>query len=85
MRLGMSARLAVTLYRNEQGMAIPPDALHLAADGSYTVQFRESPAAPVATVKVRTGNTVIQGIEVHDLPPGYVLLGEAAPPQVDHM
>lgn len=85
MRLGMSARLAVTLYRNEQGMAIPPDALHLAPDGSYTVQFRESPASPVATIKVRTGKTVIQGIEVHDLPPGYVLLGEAAPPQVDHM
>jgi len=72
MRLGMSARLAVVLYRNEQGIAVPPQALHTDDEGASYVLYRATPDATPSKVVVKPGRAVAQGIEVQGLQAGYV-------------
>ncbi|MCK6188407.1 MULTISPECIES: HlyD family efflux transporter periplasmic adaptor subunit [unclassified Pseudomonas] len=67
-RLGMSARLTIVTYNNAQAMVIPSEAIQ--ADG--TVAFREAMDKPVERVKVTTGQSTAQGIEVFGLKPGFV-------------
>ncbi|MFD4838011.1 efflux RND transporter periplasmic adaptor subunit [Achromobacter sp. NPDC058515] len=73
-RLGMSARLAVILYRNDQGIVVPPQALRTDDEGATYVMYRATPdAAPSKTV-VTPGRAIIQGIEIQGLQAGYVLV-----------
>lgn len=67
-RLGMSARLTIVTYNNEQAMVIPSQALQ----ADMTVEYRAAMDKPVERVKVTTGQSTLQGVEVFGLKPGYV-------------
>ncbi|MCU1786107.1 HlyD family efflux transporter periplasmic adaptor subunit [Pseudomonas sp. 13B_2.1_Bac1] len=67
-RLGMSARLTIVTYNNEQAMVIPSQALQ----ADMTVEYRAAMDKPVERVKVSTGQSTPQGVEVFGLKPGYV-------------
>ncbi|WJM83769.1 HlyD family efflux transporter periplasmic adaptor subunit [Dickeya chrysanthemi] len=71
-RFGMSARLAVILYRNEQGIAVVPEAIQTDEHGQTYVFYRPTPEAPVSRVPVTPGRSVVQGVEVQGLQAGYV-------------
>lgn len=74
LRLGMSARLAVTTYRQENGLAVPAEALHKDNQGRNFIVYRPTPDASPRHVPVTTGRAVPQGVEVFGLEPGYVEL-----------
>jgi len=73
-RLGMSARLAVSLYRNEQGIVVPPQALTTDSDGSTYVMFRATADTAPSKIPVVPGRAITEGIEVQGLQAGYVLV-----------
>lgn len=70
-RLGMSARLALTTYRNDSGVALPAEALNQDADGVYVI-YRPAADEPARRVPVTLGKAVPQGVEVIGLQPGYI-------------
>ncbi|MGY2361954.1 efflux RND transporter periplasmic adaptor subunit [Pseudomonas azotoformans] len=67
-RLGMSARLTIVTYNNAQAMVIPSQAI----GPDMTVEYREAMDKPVERVKVTTGQSTAQGVEVFGLKPGLV-------------
>ncbi|MFL1415458.1 efflux RND transporter periplasmic adaptor subunit [Pseudomonas fildesensis] len=67
-RLGMSARLTIVTYNNEQAMVIPGQAIQ----PDMTVEYRAAMDGPVARVKVTTGQSTPRGVEVFGLKPGFV-------------
>lgn len=71
-RLGMSARLAIILYSNEHGIAIPPQALNQDDNGAMWVNYRSEQGTTPQKKMVTTGISVVQGIEVTGLPAGYI-------------
>lgn len=73
-RLGMSAQLSILLHRNEQGIAVPAEALRDDGNGASLVTFRPTPDAPSREVAVSLGRPVLQGVEVEGLEPGCVQL-----------
>ncbi len=79
-RLGMSAKLSITTYRVESGLAVPAEALHHDAEGNITVNYRQTMDAPSRTYKVTIGQAVPQGVEVFGLEhqAGYVEGGARA-------
>ena len=66
-RLGMSARLTIVTYNNEQAIVVPAQAI---AGGE--VKYRETMDKPIERVKVTTGQSTPQGVEVFGLKPGFV-------------
>ncbi|TFY90234.1 HlyD family efflux transporter periplasmic adaptor subunit [Pseudomonas kairouanensis] len=66
-RLGMSARLTIVTYNNEQAIVVPAQAI---VGGE--VEYREAMDRPVERVKVTTGQSTPQGVEVFGLKPGFV-------------
>lgn len=73
-RLGMSARLNVVTYRNDQAVVVPPAALVRECD-SVWVEYRPHSDQPVQRVAVTTGRSTVQGVEVFGLPAGHVRVG----------
>ncbi|MDR6712730.1 multidrug efflux pump subunit AcrA (membrane-fusion protein) [Pseudomonas hunanensis] len=73
-RLGMSAQVLVVVYRNEQGLAVPIEALRVGEQGERYVLYRAGADQPARRVEVGVGAAVIQGIEVQGLAAGYVLI-----------
>lgn len=73
-RLGMSARLGVITWRNEQGVAVPAEALRRGENGEVYVVYRRDPQALVRRVVVTEGVAVVQGVEVMGLEAGWVEL-----------
>ncbi|MCS4251117.1 MULTISPECIES: efflux RND transporter periplasmic adaptor subunit [unclassified Pseudomonas] len=69
-RLGMSARLTIVTYNNEQAMVVPAQAIN-----GGEVEYREAMDKPVERVKVTTGQSTPQGVEVFGLKPGFVKIG----------
>ncbi|CRM68851.1 MULTISPECIES: efflux RND transporter periplasmic adaptor subunit [Pseudomonas] len=67
-RLGMSARLTIVTYNNAQAIVIPSQAIQ----PDMTVEYREALDKPVERVKVTTGQSTAQGVEVFGLRPGLV-------------
>ena len=67
-RLGMSARLTIVTYNNAQALVIPSQAI----GPDMTVEYRETLDKPVERVKVKTGQSTAQGVEVFGLKPGLV-------------
>ncbi|CRM52744.1 putative efflux pump membrane fusion protein [Pseudomonas sp. 24 E 1] len=67
-RLGMSARLTIVTYNNAQAIVIPSQAIQ----PDMTVEYREAMDKPVERVKVTTGQSTAQGVEVFGLRPGLV-------------
>lgn len=70
-RLGMSARLTVVTYNNAQAIVVPSQAIQ----ADMTVEYREAMDKPVERVKVTTGQSTAQGVEVFGLKPGFVKMG----------
>ncbi|KFF47062.1 MULTISPECIES: efflux RND transporter periplasmic adaptor subunit [Pseudomonas] len=67
-RLGMSARLTIVTYNNDQAIVIPSQAIQ----ADMTVEYRAAMDKPVQRVKVTTGQSTPQGVEVFGLKPGFV-------------
>ncbi|KRP49483.1 efflux RND transporter periplasmic adaptor subunit [Pseudomonas poae] len=67
-RLGMSARLTIVTYNNAQAMVVPGQAI----GADMTVEYRATMDQPVERVKVTTGQSTPQGVEVFGLKPGFV-------------
>jgi len=59
----MSARLTIVTYNNEQAIVIPSQAI----EPDMTVAYREAMDKPVQRVKVTTGQSTAQGVEVFGL------------------
>ncbi|RMP62634.1 hypothetical protein ALQ18_01601, partial [Pseudomonas marginalis pv. marginalis] len=70
-RLGMSARLSIVTYNNAQAIVIPSQAIQ----PDLTVEYRPAMDQPVERVKVTTGQSTPQGVEVFGLKPGFVRVG----------
>ncbi|CAI2798048.1 MULTISPECIES: efflux RND transporter periplasmic adaptor subunit [Pseudomonas] len=70
-RLGMSARLTIVTYNNAQAIVVPSQAIQ----ADKTVEYREAMDKPVERVKVTTGQSTAQGVEVFGLRPGFVKVG----------
>ncbi|MDC9821801.1 HlyD family efflux transporter periplasmic adaptor subunit [Pectobacterium polonicum] len=73
-RLGMSARLAIIVYRNEQGIAVPAQAVHTDEHGDTYVIYRQAADASPKKTNVTLGKTVTQGVEISGLEAGEVQL-----------
>ncbi|MBA1429710.1 MULTISPECIES: efflux RND transporter periplasmic adaptor subunit [Pseudomonas fluorescens group] len=71
-RLGMSARLTIVTYNNAQAIVVPSEAIQ--ADN--TVEYRAAIDQPVEKVKVTTGQSTPQGVEVFGLKPGLVKISK---------
>ncbi|OYU06526.1 MAG: HlyD family secretion protein [Pseudomonas sp. PGPPP1] len=69
-RLGMSARLTIVTYNNEQAIVVPAQAIT-----GGEVEYRETMDKPVERVKVTTGQSTPQGVEVFGLKAGFVKVG----------
>ena len=67
-RLGMSARLTIVTYNNDQAIVIPSQAIQ----AGMTVEYRAAMDQPVQRVKVTTGQSTPQGVEVFGLTSGFV-------------
>lgn len=74
LRLGMSARLAITTYHQENGLAVPVEALHKDDQGRDSIIYRPALDTNPRQVPVTVGRAVPQGVEVFGLKPGYVEL-----------
>ncbi len=70
-RLGMSARLSIVTYNNAQAIVVPSQAIQ----PDMTVEYRPAMDRPVERVKVTTGQSTPQGVEVFGLKPGFVRVG----------
>ncbi|WP_054917307.1 efflux RND transporter periplasmic adaptor subunit [Pseudomonas sp. NBRC 111138] len=70
-RLGMSARLTIVTYNNDQAIVIPSQAIQ----ADMTVEYRAAMDKPVERVKVTTGQSTPQGVEVFGLEAGLVRIG----------
>ncbi|KML65028.1 HlyD family secretion protein [Pectobacterium peruviense] len=73
-RLGMSARLAIIVYRNEQGIAVPAQAVHTSEKGDTYVIYRPVADVPPKRINVTLGKSVAQGVEIYGLEAGEVLI-----------
>lgn len=71
-RLGMSARLTIVTYSNEQAIVVPSQAI----GPDMTVEYRAAMDKPVERVKVTTGQSTAQGVEVFGLKPGLVKISK---------
>lgn len=70
-RLGMSARLTIVTYNNEQAIIVPAQAIRQDA-GAMSVEYRAAMDKPVERVTITTGQSTAQGVEVFGLKPGFV-------------
>ena len=66
-RLGMSARLTIVTYSNEQAIVVPVQAIM-----GGEVEYREAMDKPVERVKVTIGQSTAQGVEVFGVKRGLV-------------
>ncbi|PPE57346.1 hemolysin secretion protein D [Pectobacterium brasiliense] len=71
-RLGMSARLAIIVYRNEHGIAVPAQAVQTDENGRAYVVYRPTADTPSKKINVVLGKTVAQGVEISGLEAGEV-------------
>ncbi|MFJ4390866.1 HlyD family secretion protein [Pseudomonas soli] len=72
LRAGMSTQLAVILYQDEQGMAVPPQALRQGTDGATYVMYRAMNETSPEHRVVIPGVPVAQGVTVQGLAAGFV-------------
>jgi len=76
-RLGMSARLSIVVYRNEHAVVIPAAAVSRVGE-KLTVTHRDSPEHPASQVAVTTGHAAPAGIEVFGISGGYIGLTDGS-------
>ncbi|PHM74269.1 HlyD family secretion protein [Xenorhabdus kozodoii] len=73
-RPGMSAKVNIVIYRNEQGIVIPEAALTRANHGQLTVNWRQNLKNQPVSRQVTVGEAMPEGIEVHGLEKGFIAL-----------
>ncbi|MDC9603895.1 HlyD family secretion protein [Xenorhabdus griffiniae] len=73
-RPGMSAKVNIVIYRNEQGIVVPEAALTRANNGQLTVNWRPDLKQQAITRQVTVGEAMPEGIEVHGLEEGFIAL-----------
>ncbi len=71
----MSAKLEVVIYRRENAMVVPPDAISRNGQGEATVTYRPEPAGIARQRVITTGHATPNGVEVFGLEPGYIERG----------
>ncbi|SEI20626.1 HlyD family efflux transporter periplasmic adaptor subunit [Pseudomonas fuscovaginae UPB0736] len=74
-RLGMSARLTIVTYRNDQAFVLPTAAILRDAKGT-AVDYREALDQPIKRLPITTGQATPDGVEVFGLQPGFVRVVE---------
>ena len=76
-RPGMSARLNITAYHNEQAIIVAPEAI--SQEGSeMVVIYRKGEGQPIERRIVEVGHANAEGVEVFGLAPGQVSLGSSS-------
>ena len=76
-RPGMSARLNITTYHNEQAIIVAPEAI--SQEGSeMVVIYRKGEGQPIERRIVEVGHANAEGVEVFGLAPGQVSLGSSS-------
>ncbi|WP_387466705.1 HlyD family secretion protein [Photorhabdus sp. RM323S] len=75
-RPGMSAKVNIVIYRNEQGMVVPEAALTHDSNGQLIVNWRPDLKRQAVSrqVTVTVGETMPEGMEVHGLEEGFIAL-----------
>jgi HlyD family secretion protein len=76
-RIGMSARLMIELYRSDSAYVVPTAALQAAGDVT-TVKFRANPHAPSQQISVKVLHAVPGGVEISGILSGDVDVSENA-------
>lgn len=72
-RAGMSARLTITTYHNEQALIVAPEAISQEGN-EMTVAYRKDEDQPIERRVVTVGHANAEGVEVFGLAPGLVRL-----------
>ncbi|WP_073525865.1 efflux RND transporter periplasmic adaptor subunit [Pseudomonas fluorescens] len=73
-RPGMSARLRIITYHNEQALIVAPEAISQEGN-EMTVAYRKDEDQPIERRVVTVGHANAEGVEVFGLAPGLVRLG----------
>ncbi|MBD2785556.1 HlyD family efflux transporter periplasmic adaptor subunit [Xenorhabdus sp. DI] len=73
-RPGMSAKVNIVIYRNEQGIVVPEAALTRDSHGQLTVNWRPDLNHQAVSRQVTAGEAMPEGIEVHGLEEGFIAL-----------
>ena len=71
-RLGMSARLSIITYRNDQAAVVVPAAALARIGDGLTVVHRDTAEQPGRRIAVTEGRATTAGVEVFGVPAGYV-------------
>ncbi|WP_340618761.1 HlyD family secretion protein [Xenorhabdus entomophaga] len=73
-RPGMSAKVNIVVYRNEQGIVVPEAALTHDSNGQLTVNWRPDLKDQAVFRQVTVGEAMPEGMEVHGLEEGFIAL-----------
>ncbi|MDC9595339.1 HlyD family secretion protein [Xenorhabdus anantnagensis] len=73
-RPGMSARVNIVIYRNEQGIVVPEAALIHDSNGQLIVNWRPDLKRQAVSRQVTVGEAMPEGMEVHGLEEGFIAL-----------
>ncbi|WP_350304647.1 HlyD family secretion protein [Photorhabdus viridis] len=73
-RPGMSAKINIVIYRNEQGMVVPEAALTHDSNGQLIVNWRPDLKRQAVSRQVTVGVAMPEGMEVHGLEEGFIAL-----------
>ncbi|BET96818.1 HlyD family secretion protein [Xenorhabdus taiwanensis] len=73
-RPGMSAKVNIVIYRNEQGIVVPEAALTRANNGQLTINWRPDLKRQAMFRQITVGEAMPEGIEVHGIEEGFIAL-----------
>ncbi|CDG17815.1 HlyD family secretion protein [Xenorhabdus doucetiae] len=73
-RPGMSAKVNIVIYRNEQGIVVPEAALTRDSNGQLIVNWRPDLKRQSVPRQVTIGESMPEGIEVYGLEEGFIAL-----------
>ncbi|MDX7999687.1 HlyD family efflux transporter periplasmic adaptor subunit [Xenorhabdus sp. Reich] len=73
-RPGMSAKVNIIIYRNEQGIVVPEKTLTRDSNGQLSVIWRPDLKGQPVSRQVTVGEAMPEGIEIHGLEAGFIVL-----------
>lgn len=71
-RLGMTARLNITTYLNEHGIAVPAEAIFQNEQEEPSVLYREEMSTSPRQLKIEIGRSMPRGVEIFGVNSGYI-------------
>lgn len=71
LKLGMSAKLSIVIYQNENAIIVPPEAIQKNGN-QMIVEYRETKDKESQRIMVKTGRVTGDGLEIFGLKPGYI-------------